>query len=53
MRMSKTVRPILLSGMHRSGTSMVTKILKDFGLEVGYKLDANNESLFFRELIYG
>ena len=50
MRMSKTVRPILLSGMHRSGTSMVTKILKDFGLEVGYKLDANNESLFFQRI---
>ena len=48
--MSKTVQPILLSGMHRSGTSMVTKILKDFSLEIGHKLDDNNESLFFQRI---
>ena len=43
--MSKAFQPILLSGMHRSGTSMVTKILKDFSLEIGHKLDYNNETL--------
>ena len=48
MKMSKAFQTILLSGMHRSGTSMVTKILKDFSLEVGHKLDDNNESLFFQ-----
>ncbi|MBV68095.1 MAG: hypothetical protein CMG26_07055 [Candidatus Marinimicrobia bacterium] len=50
MKMSKTFQPILLSGMHRSGTSMVTKILKDFSLEIGHKLDDNNESLFFQRI---
>ena len=48
--MSKSAPPILLSGMHRSGTSMVTKVLKDFGLKIGRKLDANNESLFFQRI---
>ena len=50
MKMSKAFQPILLSGMHRSGTSMVTKILKDFSLEIGHKLDDNNESLFFQRI---
>jgi len=42
--------PILLSGMHRSGTSMVTKILNKCGFIVGNKLDSNNESLFFQRI---
>ena len=42
--------PILISGMHRSGTSMVTNILNKCGLIVGRKLDVNNESLFFQRI---
>ena len=42
--------PVLISGMHRSGTSMVTSILSKCGLIIGRKLDANNESLFFQRI---
>ena len=44
------ISPILLSGMHRSGTSMVTDILNKCGLIIGNKLDLNNESLFFQRI---
>jgi hypothetical protein len=41
--------PVIIMGMHRSGTSMITKFLKDLGLFVGWALDGNYEALFFRE----
>ncbi len=44
------IAPILLSGMHRSGTSMITDILNKCGLIIGNKLDSNNESLFFQRI---
>ncbi len=46
----KGLAPILLSGMHRSGTSMVTNILSKCGLIIGRKLDVNSESLFFQRI---
>ena len=42
--------PIMIAGMHRSGTSMVTDILHKLGLIIGNKLDSNNESLFFQRI---
>ena len=42
--------PILLAGMHRSGTSMVSKILKKSGMELGKNIDSNNESVFFQRI---
>ena len=42
--------PIMLAGMHRSGTSMVTNILQKLGLTIGRKLDSNYESLFFQRI---
>ena len=42
--------PIIISGMHRSGTSMVTRILHKLGLTVGEKLDSNHESIFFQRI---
>ena len=42
--------PILISGMHRSGTSMVTRIIGECGLIIGRKLDSNSESLFFQRI---
>ncbi len=42
--------PIIIGGMHRSGTSMVTNILQKAGLTIGRKLDSNNESLFFQRI---
>jgi hypothetical protein len=39
--------PIIMLGMHRSGTSVVTRILGSFGLYTGWLKDRNDESLFF------
>lgn len=42
--------PIIIIGMHRSGTSLLTRLLEQLGLFVGREKDENNESLFFQEL---
>ena len=40
--------PVIIIGMHRSGTSMITRILEAMGLFVGDQTDKNNrEALFF------
>jgi len=42
--------PIIIIGMSRSGTSMLTRMLDHLGLFVGKKLTGNHEALFFREI---
>jgi len=42
--------PVIIVGMHRSGTSMVTKMLENLGLFVGDKKEVNNEALFFWDI---
>lgn len=42
--------PIILIGMHRSGTTMVAKLLEDLGLFMGTPKDDNNESKYFVKL---
>lgn len=42
--------PIIIIGMHRSGTSLVTKLLERLGLFVGSWKDDNHEALFFANL---
>lgn len=42
--------PIIIAGMHRSGTSVLTTILDELGLFVGKKLDSNHEATFFVHL---
>lgn len=42
--------PIIVIGMHRSGTTMLTRILESLGLFVGAYLDKNHESIFFANL---
>lgn len=42
--------PIIFIGMHRSGTSLLGRLLEDLGLYAGSKKDENNEALFFQEL---
>jgi len=44
----KTDYPIIIMGMHRSGTSILTKMLMECGLFVGWELDETQEALFFR-----
>ncbi len=39
--------PIIIVGMHRSGTTMITKMLEGLGLFVGHRKEVNNEALFF------
>jgi len=42
--------PIIIIGMHRSGTSMVTRALEQLGLFTGWRKERNNEALFFQNL---
>lgn len=42
--------PIIIIGMHRSGTSLLTKFLAELGLFIGQKLDRNHEAIFFQQL---
>lgn len=42
--------PVIIIGMHRSGTSLVTRLLEQLGLFVGQEKDTNNEALLFQEL---
>jgi hypothetical protein len=42
--------PILITGMHRSGTSLVARCLKDLGVFIGSDLEKNYESIFFQGL---
>jgi len=42
--------PIIILGMHRSGTSMISRLMERTGLYMGRKKDTNNESLFFMKL---
>jgi hypothetical protein len=39
--------PVIVIGMHRSGTSMLTRVLQDAGLFMGNKKDENDEAWFF------
>ncbi len=41
--------PVLLIGMHRSGTSLLVRLLDSLGLFVGWKLAANHEASFFNK----
>jgi hypothetical protein len=45
-----SVAPVLVIGMHRSGTSLVTRLLEDLGLFLGHRKDPNDEAVFFQEL---
>lgn len=40
--------PIIIIGMHRSGTTMIASILDSMGLFLGAHLEENHESIFFK-----
>lgn len=46
----KSVPPVIVIGMHRSGTSMVTRMLRRLGLFLGKQRDSHDESEFFMGL---
>lgn len=41
--------PVIFIGMHRSGTSMLGRLLEELGMFFGARKDENNEALFFQE----
>lgn len=43
-------QPIIIIGMHRSGTTMTTRLLEELGLFVGDQKRKNYEAIFFQEL---
>jgi hypothetical protein len=47
---SSTVSPVIVIGMHRSGTSMITRMLETMGLFVGERKDDNHEAHFFMDI---
>ncbi len=46
----KSSSPVIIIGMSRSGTSLLTRMLESLGLFCGSKLTNNHEALFFREI---
>ena len=44
------VDSIIITGMHRSGTSLLSKIIMNQGVFMGSKLDSNSESIFFQRI---
>ena len=40
-------QPVILLGMHRSGTSLVARVLDELGLFQGHELQENHESTYF------
>jgi hypothetical protein len=42
--------PIIIMGMHRSGTSLVTRLIENLGVFLGNDLDRNHESNFFKSI---
>jgi hypothetical protein len=42
--------PVIFIGMHRSGTSMLGRLLEELGMFFGARKDENNEAIFFQDL---
>lgn len=40
-------QPIIIMGMHRSGTSMITRMLQELGLFIGWDVNDEHEATFF------
>lgn len=47
MAKSSTISPLIITGMHRSGTSLLTRLLQNFEIDFGLCQDRNNEATFF------
>lgn len=47
MNLTPACNPVLVIGMHRSGTSMIIRMLRRMGLFTGWELDANGEAIYF------
>ena len=45
-----TTPPVILAGMHRSGTSLLARMLDDLGLFLGWRLGPDHEATYFNKL---
>lgn len=43
-------QPLIILGMHRSGTSLAVRLLNGIGLHMGYQLSRDAEAVFFQKL---
>ena len=50
MRPTQPRPPVLLIGMHRSGTSLLSRMLDDLGMFMGWRLAPNHGARFFNTL---
>jgi len=50
MALSAATQPVILLGMHRSGTAMIARLLEALGLFQGSELQEDHESIWFLEL---
>jgi len=50
MTRSSATPPVILIGMHRSGTSLLARLLDRLGLFLGWRLATNHEASFFNKL---
>jgi hypothetical protein len=48
--MTSTYSPVIIIGMHRSGTTMITRLLETIGLFVGKRKEGNHEAMFFHRI---
>ena len=53
IRQMKSYSPVIIIGMHRSGTSMLTRQLHALGIHMGKDLTINAEARCFQELNRG
>jgi LPS sulfotransferase NodH len=44
------MRPVIVLGMHRSGTSLTARLLRDLGIHMGSWLSRDAEAVFFQRL---
>ncbi|HSU69086.1 MAG TPA: sulfotransferase [Tepidisphaeraceae bacterium] len=50
MSLQSAAQPVILLGMHRSGTAMIARLLDELGLFQGAELQEDHESVWFLEL---
>lgn len=46
----RSMQPLIILGMHRSGTSLLVRLLKDLGLHMGNKLSRDAEAVYFQKI---
>ena len=50
MKDEKRKSPVIIIGMHRTGTTMITKLLEEYGIYFGSLKEHHNEAIFFLKI---